>query len=155
MNNNDVLRSLRFSLELSDDEIARLVGLGGKSLRTEDVLPRLTREGEPGMVPCSSAVLGAFLDGLIRDRRGPPDPSRRPPAPVPLNNNEILKKVRIALELREEQMLKIAEVGGQKLSRSELAALFRKPNHRHFRPCGNQLLRRFMRGLVKTRRPTA
>ena len=155
MHNNDVLRSLRFSLDLDDAEVARLMGLGGRPLSADEARARTGREGEPGAEPCSDDVLGAFLDGLILHRRGPPDPKRPPPPPLPLSNNEILKKLRIALELREDELLSIAAAGGQPLSKPELRALFRKPDQRQFRPAGNQLLRRFMRGLTQHLRPTA
>ena len=62
--------------------------------------------------------------------------------------NVVLKKIRIALTLHEGDMLKIIGDGGQPFSKSELSALFRKPGHKHFRPCGNQLMRAFLRGLT-------
>ncbi len=153
MHNNDVLRSLRFALNLDDSAVARLAALGGVALTEEEAWARTGREGEFGAVPCQDDALGAFLDGLVLERRGPPDPTRPPPPPVPLSNNEILKKLRIALELRTEDMLAIAEAGGQKLSSAELSALLRRPDHKHYRECGNQLLRRFLRGLTLRLRP--
>ena len=153
MHNNDVLRSLRFALNLDDSAVARLAGLGGVALTEEEAWARTGREGEFGAVACQDEALGAFLDGLVLERRGPPDPTRQTPPPAPLSNNEILKKLRIALELRTEDMLTIAEAGGQKLSSTELSALLRKPGHKHYRECGNQLLRRFLRGLTLRLRP--
>ena len=153
MHNNDILRGLRGALRLDDAGVARLVGLAGPLPSVREVRAKMGREEDPWAEPCSDEMLGAFLDGLILDRRGPPDPSRPVPPPVPLSNNEILKKLRIALKLRDADMIEIARRGGQTLSKHELSALFRKRDHRHFRPCGNQLLRRFLRGLDGYRIP--
>ena len=50
---------------------------------------------------------------------------------------------------REEDMLETLEMGGTKLSKGELGALFRKPGHKHYRECGNQVLRNFIKGLTE------
>jgi uncharacterized protein YehS (DUF1456 family) len=60
----------------------------------------------------------------------------------------ILKKIRIALELREEDILSALKEGGMEISKSELGALFRAPDHRNFMACGDQLLRNFLKGLT-------
>jgi len=151
MDNNDVLRGLRYALQLSDGELARIMALGGEPLSISQVQDRLMREGEVGAVYCTNEILGAFLDGLIVDRRGPPDPDRPAPPKLPLSNNEVLKKIRVALKLRDAQLLEILEAGGQPMSKAELSALFRKPSHRHFRLCGDQIMRVFLRGLGRLR----
>jgi uncharacterized protein YehS (DUF1456 family) len=70
-----------------------------------------------------------------------------------LTNNTKLKKLRIALNLHEEAMLAILEAGGHPMSRGELTALFRKPQHKHYRECGDQVLRKFLKGLTMRLRP--
>ena len=91
-------------------------------------------------------LLLAFLDGLVASRRGPRDLGTA--EPEELNNNLVLRKVRIALELKDADMLRILEAGGMKASKSELSALFRNPSHRNYMPCRDQLLRRFLAGLA-------
>jgi len=65
-----------------------------------------------------------------------------------LNNNLILRKLRIALELNEEAMLATLAKGGAEVSKSELSAMFRAQGHRNYKPCGDQILRNFIRGLT-------
>ncbi len=150
MINNDVLRRLRFALPLTDAEVRRLSGLMGVDLAEEDLRSYLAREGEPDFLPCPDGALEACLDGLVLQRRGPRD---GPPLPAArFDNNMILKKLRIALELKEADMLRLLRLGGMDLSPSELAGLFRTRTHPHYRPCGDQLLRNFLKGLTADRR---
>jgi uncharacterized protein YehS (DUF1456 family) len=64
-----------------------------------------------------------------------------------LTNNAILKKIRIALELKEDDMLAILKLADVDLSKSELTALFRKEGHKNYKECGDQFLRKFLRGI--------
>jgi len=155
LNNNDVLRRLRYALDLNDDQMVEVFKLGGEVLSREEIGGLLAREGDEGEIACGDRQLAMFLDGLVLQRRGPPKPGT-PPTPPPtdeLLNNEILKKLRIALILREKDILQILALGGHEMSKSELSALFRKPGHRHFRPAGNQVLRKFLVGLTQHLRP--
>ena len=63
-------------------------------------------------------------------------------------NNDILKKLRIALTLKDTDILEILKLAGMELSAAELNALFRKPDHRNYKECGDQVLRRFLDGLI-------
>ena len=65
-----------------------------------------------------------------------------------LSNNDILKKLRVALELRDEDVIKILKLVDFDISKSEINALYRNPEHPNFKPCGDQLLRNFLNGLV-------
>jgi uncharacterized protein YehS (DUF1456 family) len=65
-----------------------------------------------------------------------------------LSNNDILKKIRVALELRDEDVIKILKLVDFDISKSELNALYRKPDHPNYKECGDQLLRNFLNGLV-------
>ena len=67
---------------------------------------------------------------------------------APLTNNGILKKLRIALKFREDEMLSTLKLAGMSLSKSELSALFRKEGQRHYKECGDQILRNFLKGLT-------
>lgn len=154
MNHNDVLRRLRYALDLSDDQVIGLCRLGGAEVSQSEVTACLTRDNDPEFVPCPDHVLTAFLDGLVVDRRGPRDPSA--PAPVTrdrLDNNAILKKLRIALQLQQDEALELIRLGGMEISPSELTALFRKDTHKHYKPCGDQLLRKFLDGMTAKLRP--
>jgi len=148
MDNNDILRRVRYMFGYSDEQVAELTTLGGYRLSPRGARSRMLREGEHGAVFCKDGILEAFLDGLIIHLRGP-RPSGTPDAPrPPLTNNEVLKKMRIALKFRDVDMLQAMHGGGMKLSKAELTALFRAPSHRHHRPCGDQILRKFLVGLT-------
>src|SRR6185369_12692070 len=125
MTNNDLLRRLRYALNLNGETIAGLCGLGGHEIGPLDVLKLLKKEEESGFVACDDAVMGAFLDGLIISRRGAqdPKPGSAKATDAALNNNLILRKLRIALELNDEAMLAILAKAGVRLSKSELSAM--------------------------------
>ena len=65
-----------------------------------------------------------------------------------MDNNDILKKLRVALHLRDNDIIKILELVDFRISKSELAALFRSEDHPNFKACGDQILRNFLNGLI-------
>lgn len=146
MTNNDILRRLRYALNMDNTGIIRLFTLGGHALSQEDLDLLLKKDEEPGFVECPDVLLSAFLDGLITSRRGAREAATD--AAETLNNNLILRKLRIALELKDADMIRILEAGGMEISKSELSAFFRKPGHRNFVFCRDQLLRKFLSGLA-------
>ena len=148
MDNNSTLRRIRYALAASDEQMAALLALKGHTLTTQEVCSIMGRAEDEGTVECSDALLSDFLDALIIDRRGPPKPGRSIVPTKTLTNNMILKKLRIAMKLHEADMLHILATGEHPLSRGELTALFRKPEHKHYRECGDQILRSFLRGLA-------
>jgi uncharacterized protein YehS (DUF1456 family) len=152
--NNDILRRLRYALGMKDAETMAAFGSGGRALSQEELLSFLMKEGEPGYAECDDETLDRFLTGFIVQRRGkredaPAEPAFRPP----LTNNMILKKLRIALEFKEEDMLSALGLGGMELSKSELTALFRKEDHKNYKECGDQLMRAFLKGLGMMPKP--
>ncbi|MEN6586682.1 MAG: DUF1456 family protein [Sulfuricella sp.] len=150
MINNDVLRSIRYALDLSDAKVVAMIKLAERDVEPSDVASFLKKEDEEGFVECADDVLSAFLDGLIVHRRGKmeprPETDRKPERR--LTNNAILKKLRVAFELKEEDMHKVLELAGFGVSKPELSALFRQKGHKNYRACGDQLLRNFLKGLV-------
>jgi uncharacterized protein YehS (DUF1456 family) len=149
--NNDVLRSIRYALDLSDAKVAEMIRLAEREIALSDVENLLRKEDEEGFVECGADVLVSFLDGLIVHRRGKMEPRPEEQAKKPerrLTNNAILKKLRVAFELKEEDMHKTLELAGFSVSKPELSALFRQKGHKNYRTCGDQLLRNFLKGLV-------
>lgn len=65
-----------------------------------------------------------------------------------MSNNDVMKKLRVALQLNDEEIVKILQMADFKISKSELGAIFRKDDHPNFKPCGDQLLRNFLNGLI-------
>lgn len=150
MTNNDLLRRLRYALKLNGVSIAEACALAGHEISPMEVLNLLKKEDEKGFIACDDSVMCAFLDGLISSRRGPRDtpPGMSQEPDELLNNNLILRKLRIALELNDTDMLAIFRQAGVSLSKPELSALFRGVGQRNYKECGDQLLRNFVRGLT-------
>ena len=65
-----------------------------------------------------------------------------------LTNNDIFKKLRVALELRDDDIIQILKLVNFDISKTELSAIFRSEDHPNYKPCGDQLLRNFLNGLV-------
>ena len=149
MINNDVLRSIRYALDLGDAKVVEIIKLAGRDIAQSDLANFLKKEDEEGFVECDDEVMVSFLDGLIIHKRGKmesrPNPDKKPER---LTNNTILKKLRVAFELKEEDMHKVLELAGFSVSKPELSALFRTKGHKNYRACGDQLLRNFLKGLT-------
>lgn len=150
MINNDVLRSIRYMLDLSDIKVVEITKLADPAFSIEkaDVQAFLKREDEEGYAECSNSTLAHFLDGLVIYRRGC-DESRPPRPPEKrVTNNVVLKKLRVAFELKDVDMHQLVADAGFPLSKPEMSALFRQPDHKNFRLCGDQLMRHFLKGLT-------
>lgn len=148
MTNNDVLRSLRYLLAINDAKLVELCSLADYPVELKQILPCLLKEDEEGYEPCSDALLAHVLEGLVFMKRGK-DESREPlPVAKRLSNNIILKKLRVAFELKDEDMQAILQSADLPMTKAELGALFRKPGHKNYRECGDQILRNFLRGLA-------
>ena len=65
-----------------------------------------------------------------------------------LTNNDILKKLRVALKLRDDDIVHILSLVDFRISKSELGAFFRREDHPKYVDCGDQILRNFLNGLV-------
>lgn len=150
MTKNDVLRRFRYALDISDSCMIEIFALAGHEVGKAELNSLLKKEDDPGYVECSDAVMSAFLDGLIIYKRGKKegDDGSQEQTESALNNNIILKKMRIALELNEEGMLATMKLAGVVVSKSELSALFRRKGHKNFKECGDQFLRNFLNGLT-------
>ena len=150
MINNDVLRAIRYMLDLSDGKVVELIQLADAdaAVTKDDVQAMLKKDDEPGYVAFSNKLLALFLDGLVFHRRGK-DESRPPRPPEKrVTNNVVLKKLRVAFELKDVDMHQILESAGFPVSKPELSALFRQSDHKNFKLCGDQLLRNFLKGLT-------
>ena len=149
MNNNDILRRLRYALDFNDSGMAGIISLTGEPVSSAQANAYLKREEENGFDELNDRMLCRFLDGLIIEKRGlrpgsgPPEPQER------LTNNEILKKLRIALELRDDGIISVFQKADFVVTKAELSSFFRTEGHRNYRPCPEQVLRKFIQGLGK------
>ncbi len=148
MIHNDVLRSLRYLLDVNDAKLTDIIKLGGLDVATTDIVSYLKKEEEEGFVRCPDEVIAHFLDGLVIFKRGKDESRPAQPVELPVTNNIIMKKLRVAFELKEDDLHAILKAADFPVSKPELSALFRKVGHNNYRPCGDQLLRNFLKGLT-------
>lgn len=156
MTTNDYLRSLRYLLNVGDGILVEILGLAGCQVSQSDVVAFLKKEEDVGYQECPHKVMAHFLDGMVIYRRGQ-DKTRPPQTPVvPVTNNVVLKKVRVAFELKDSDIIGLIETNGLLVSKAELNAFFRRPDHRNYRECGDQFLRNLFKGLgTQGRRPSS
>ena len=146
MTNNDILRRIRYIFDLNDSKMVTVFGLADHPVTRSQISDWLKKDDDPAYQKCSDTQLSIFLNGLIIDKRG----KQEVPQPVPeqrLTNNIIFRKLRIALNLKAEDVLEIMALAGLRISKHELSAFFRKPGHKHYRDCQDQVLRNFLKGI--------
>jgi uncharacterized protein YehS (DUF1456 family) len=154
MTNNDILRRIRYTFDYSDVKLIALFELAGHQVSREQISAWLKKDEDPDQIKCSDRELTLFLNGLIIERRG----KKEGPQPQPekrLNNNIVLLKLKIALNLKAEEVSEIMDLANFHISKPELSAFFRRPDHQHYRECQDQILRNFLKGLQLKYRPKA
>ena len=107
----------------------------------------LKRRQDKGFKMATYEELGVFLDGLVKLRRGPSPQKSNEDEAVELTNNLILKKLRAALQLKDHELQIIFALVDVELSKQQLSSLFRKEDHKNFKPCSDELLESFLEGL--------
>jgi len=154
MTNNDILRRLRYIFDINDTKMIAIFGLADHTVSREQISEWLKKDDDPAYKACIDTDLAIFLNGLINDKRGKKDG----PQPTPekkLNNNIIFRKLKIALNLKEEDTLAILKSADLIVSKHELSAFFRREDHKHYRVCKDQILRNFLKGLQLKYHPAA
>lgn len=154
MTPNDVLRSLRYSLNLHDYAMIDIFALTGVKVSKDQVVAWLKKDEDEGFAPIDDQVMAGFLNGLIIKRRGARD-GDVPVAETRLNHNIMLRKLKIAFDLKDDDIIELLQLADFRLGKSELSAFFRRPDHRHYRECQDQVLRYFLRGIQLKFRPAA
>ncbi|GMQ24663.1 DUF1456 family protein [Algoriphagus sp. oki45] len=155
MNNNDILRTLRYTFDLNDFVMIDIFSNGGLEVNRTQVSDWLKKEDDPEFKSLYDVDLAAFLNGFIVLKRGKKDDQPLPSPEKKLNNNLVLRKLKIALNLRDEDMLEIFGLRGFRISKHEISAFFRSPSQHQYRVCKDQILRNFLMGLQLKFRPEA
>jgi uncharacterized protein YehS (DUF1456 family) len=153
MTKNDILRRIRYIYDFSDSKMISIFAQAEHKVTRAEISDWLKREEDPAYKVFYDDELAAFLNGLIIEMRGKKDG----PIPKPeqkLTNNVILKKLQIALNLKGEEVLDVLALADLKVSKYELSAFFRKPDHKHYRPLRDQILRNFLNGMQLKYRET-
>lgn len=146
MNNNDILRRIRYTFDFDDSKMISIFALADFPVTREQISAWLKKDDDPALQACSDTQLAIFLNGLINAKRGKkegvqPEPEQR------LTNNIIFMKLKIALDLKAEDVLAMMDLAGFPMGKAELSAFFRKAGHKHYRACKDQILRNFLQGL--------
>mgnify|MGYP005991183027 CR=1 FL=1 len=152
MHNNDILRRLRYNFDFSDAEMIQLFKLAEVDVDRTQISNWLKKDEDPEFDSIYDKDLAIFLNGFINLKRGKKEGEQAKPEKS-LNNNIIFRKLKIALNLRDEDILEIFKLVDFRISKHELSDFFRKPDHKHYRPCKDQFLRNFLYGMqVKYRK---
>ena len=146
MNNNDILRSIRYTFDFNDATMIDIFSLGDLAVSRPEVSDWLKKEVDEDYKPINDFKLAVFLNGLINYKRGKQEGKQMVPEKQ-LTNNMILRKLKIALDLRDDDMLEVLSKAGRHISKHELSAFFRNPAQSQYRPCLDQVLRNFLQGL--------
>ena len=147
MINNDILRRIRFIFDLSNAQVSSVFVKANAEVGTDKVIGMLKKEEEEGYQAINDTLMCQFLDGFIIHNRGLQEGAEVPKPVKNLTNNLMFKKLRVALTLREEDILAMLMLADFSMTKSELGALFRNPDHKNYKACGDQVLRNFLKGL--------
>ncbi len=143
MDNNDIFRRIRYTFDFDDYKMMELFELTDHKVRRADVSAWLKKEDVSTFQELSDLSLAIFLNGFIIEKRG----KREGPQPIPekqINNNIILTKLKIALNLKSEDIQEMFKLINKKISTHELSAFLRNPKKPQYRPCNDQYLRNFL-----------
>jgi uncharacterized protein YehS (DUF1456 family) len=148
MTNNDIMRRLRYIFDFSDAKMIELFASADLQVSRSQISDWLKKEDDPAFLSLNDPEMAFFLNGLIIDKRGkkegaPPIVEKR------LNNNILFRKLKIALNLKDEDIIEIMKLAEFQISKHELSAIFRHPGQKQYRACNDQFLRNFLVGLQK------
>lgn len=146
MTNNDILRRLRYTFDLSDSQMIASFRAADHQATRAEISDWLKKEEDPAYQKLKDVLMATFLNGFINQKRGKREGEQAVPEKR-LTNNIIFMKLKIALNLKAEDVLAIMDLVGFSMSKHELSALFRKSSHKNYRECNDQMLRHFLKGL--------
>ena len=146
MTNNQILRRLRYAFDFNDSAMMRIFAHAGLEVTRAQVSDWLKKDEDPASTLIDDLELAQFLNGLIIEKRGRKE-GPQPEAESKLNHNIVFRKLKIALDLKDDDILAILQLSDFRLSKHELSAFFRRPDHHHYRACQDQVLRNFIKGV--------
>lgn len=153
MTNNDVLRRIRYTFNLRDEKVVAIFAHAQCKVSETQVQNWLKKDDDATMVELADVELASFLNGFIIEKRGR-KAGEQPKPETTLTKNIMLMKLKIALQLQNDDIIDLLASTGFTLGKSELTAFFRKPDHKNYRHCKSQFLRNFLQALQdKHRKP--
>ena len=144
---NDILFKIKTALSLKNEEIIEAYKLADFEMSEERAISILKRKQDKGFEEATFEELGIFLDGLVLLKRGPSDKAVDEEEIVELTNNLILKKIRVAMELKEAELVILFALGEVTITKRQIGSLFRKEGGKNFKVCSDELLNAFLDGL--------
>lgn len=147
MDNNDILRRIRYAFDLSDAKMIEIFKSADHEVTRPEISNWLKKDDDPYFQGILDVELATFLNGFINDRRGKKE-GEQPKPEKKTNNNIIFRKLKIALNLKDDDILEILESVDMRISKNELSAFFRNPKQNQYRPCKDQFLRNFLQGVL-------
>jgi uncharacterized protein YehS (DUF1456 family) len=148
MTNNTSLRAIRYLLNLPDFKIKEIIALTGTKVEDADLANYMKKEEDEGYVPCPDILMANFLNGLVLFKRGRDENRPLPPIEIPVTNNIVLKKLRVAFQLKDTDIIDLIQKSGLKITKAEVGSFFRDPAHRNYRECHDQYLRNLIKALT-------
>lgn len=142
------MRRLRYTFNFNDKQMVAIFASAEESVNREQISQWLKKDNDSDFVAINDSLLATFLNGFINEKRGKKPGSQIAPEKR-LTNNIILTKLKIALNLQAEQIITLLNDVDFRLSKPELSAFSRKPDHKHYRECKDQVLRNFLQAVDK------
>ncbi|MXV38315.1 DUF1456 family protein [Flavobacteriaceae bacterium Ap0902] len=146
MTNNDILKRIRYTFDYTDQDMMRIFKLVDHEVNRELVCDWLKKEEVETYTDITDKELATFLNGFIIEHRGRKD-GPQPEAESSLSNNMILRKLKIALNLQSEEIIALLASKGKSISKHELSAFFRNPDHAKYKHLNDQYLRNFLHAM--------
>lgn len=148
MNNSDLLTAILETLNIGQEDFEKSLALGG--ITDPEVI-------DSALTNCEKSVVEGFLNGYITLKRGPKDEGKadlgqsKPPLQLKRGksvNNVILKKLKIAYALTNDDLMDIFASVGIAMTKNDLTTYFRKEGHKHYRLCDDKLMIKFLEGIA-------
>lgn len=146
MSNNDIIRRIRYIFNFNDTKMVEIFSLANCQVTRAQISDWLKNDEDPAFQNIDNNQLSIFLNGFIIEKRGKKE-GEQSYIDNNLNNNIILRKLKIALTLKDSDILEILNLVYFKISKHELSAFFRNPNQEQYRLCKDQILRNFLHGM--------
>ncbi|MCB9195714.1 MAG: DUF1456 family protein [Flavobacteriales bacterium] len=146
MDNNTILRQLRYTFDFGDDAMIDLFAKADVAVTRAEISDWLKKDSDPDFKPIRDKELASFLNGFINKRRGKRE-GEQPKPEKSLNNNLIFKKLKIALNYKDTDIIEVFQLADLNVSKGEINNIFRNPGHAKYVVCKDQFLRNFLTGL--------
>ena len=148
MLSNDILRSLRYTLKVNNNDMVRILALADMESTAASFDTWMTKEDEEGL--SAARILSCRVSSTALSMTSAAKMIRRRSWRWSAGEyNTVLKKLRIAFSLKTDDIVAIMSEQKYRVSVPEVTAMMRSPDHKNYRECGDQFLRNFLRGLTQ------